>query len=174
MRRYILDLDDTLARTTEDLGGDPLRGIEGDPARIPYLTLVPGAVEFLETHKKSCILLTAGKKEDQDRKIEVLGIREYFKEIHIVPRPLDKLKKLEEIVGKLKRWRSTFNIIIIGDRLDVELSKGVQLGCITARIRIPGGRHSHEISIGSPITETPWMEAKDFNELMKKFPGLMC
>ncbi len=164
MRRFIVDLDDTLAWTTRDL--------QGDPNRIPQLTLVPGALQFLQTHKRRCILLTAGNESEQQQKIKVLGIRRCFKKIYVVPEPKDKLDKLEEIVKKLGSQTfpiKSYNIVVIGDRLDTEIRKGNEMGCVTVRVKIPGGRHSNEMALGAKH-EVPHFEVVDFDELIHYFP----
>src|SRR6185437_14220017 len=142
MRCFIVDLDDTLAYTTRDL--------QGDPKRIPLLEPVAGALKFLQLNHGKCILLTAGVEKDQRQKIEVLDIGDYFSEIHIVSRPEEKWGKLEKIIkatrGKMKYKFSRIDVIVIGDRLDIELRRGKQLGCVTVRIKVPGGRHSDELA----------------------------
>jgi FMN phosphatase YigB (HAD superfamily) len=162
MRRFIFDLDDTLANTTQDL--------QGDPARIPYLTLVPGALEFLRVHnkrgfRKKCILLTVGIAKDQQQKIDVLGIRNCFRKIYVVPKPEDKIAKLEQIVKKSNV--SHFNFTVIGDRLDIEIRKAKELGCVTVRIKIPGGRHSEELPLRP--SDHPDFEEKNFTDLMSQY-----
>jgi FMN phosphatase YigB (HAD superfamily) len=129
-------------------------------------------MEFLRTHQRRCILLTAGVKEEQEQKIKVLRIRRYFRKVHIVPRPEDKRHRLQEIVSELKSQAfgiSPYNVIVIGDRLDTEISKGNELGCITVRLRIPGGRHSNQMARGGPWHETPHFEVKNFEELLRHF-----
>jgi FMN phosphatase YigB (HAD superfamily) len=161
-RRFILDLDDTLGYTTRD--------IQGKPERIDKLQAVEGALEFLKVHWRSCILLTAGIEADQQRKIDVLGIRKCFKKIYIVRKPEEKPRKLEEIVRNLKNKSfgiSPFNVVVIGDRLDTELRTGKALKCVTVRIKIPGGRHSNELP-KEPLDVADF-EEKNFADLMQKF-----
>ncbi len=131
-----------------------------------------GALEFLRIHKRQCLLLTAGKHEEQQQKIDVLGMRRYFQKVYIVPRPEDKPQKLEAIVkglGSRVFKISPWNIIVIGDRLDTEISRGNELGCFTVRVKIPGGRHSGEMPLGARH-EVPHLEVEDFNELLSYFP----
>jgi FMN phosphatase YigB (HAD superfamily) len=156
---FVIDLDDTAGRTTEDL--------EGDPARIKFLTLVPGVVEFLTVHKKRCALVTAGIEKDQRAKIGVLGIGEYFEETYVVPEPKDKLPVLERIV-KSSKFGSPFNYVIVGDRPDIEIRKARELGALAVRVRIKGGRHSNKWP-ESPLDEAHF-EVRDFFELLKLFP----
>ncbi len=163
MKRIILDLDDSLGKTTECL--------QGDPRRIKHLRPVKGALRFLQKHGTTwispgrCILLTAGVKKEQNEKIKVLGMRKYFREIHIVSKPEDKSAKLEELVRH--QYYKPHEIVVIGDRLDTELRTGKRLGCVTVRMKIPSGRHSDKLP--QFPTDHADFEVKDFNELMEKY-----
>jgi len=165
---YLIDLDDTIANTSQDL--------KGDRERIPKLTLVPGALRFLKKNKHKSILLSAGNYGDQQDKIDVLGIRHCFKEIIIRPKPEDKLEVLEYLV---RRYREELlhgahldltQIVVVGDRLDIEIRQARRLGCMTVRMKIPGGRHSNEGAIMP--TDPAHYEVRDFVELMKEYPNL--
>jgi hypothetical protein len=57
--------------------------------------------------------------------------------------------------------------VVIGDRLDIEMRKGKELGCITVRIQIPGGKHSGELA--RYPTDQADFEEKNFVDLMEKY-----
>jgi FMN phosphatase YigB (HAD superfamily) len=101
----------------------------------------------------------------QQQKIDVLGIRNCFRKIYVVPKPEDKIAKLEQIVKKSNV--SHFNFTVIGDRLDIEIRKAKELGCVTVRIKIPGGRHSEELPLRP--SDHPDFEEKNFTDLMSQY-----
>ncbi|HEV8666487.1 MAG TPA: hypothetical protein VN665_01385 [Candidatus Paceibacterota bacterium] len=120
--------------------------------------------------------MTAGIEEDQRKKIKALDIESYFSDIYIVPTPEHKRQKLQEIVEAIRAkmiYRfSRIDIVIIGDRLDIEMRRGKELKCVTARIQIPGGIHSGDLP--KVPFDHPDFEAKDFNELMLNYPALFA
>jgi uncharacterized cofD-like protein len=126
----IVDLDDTLCLTTQC-------GLRENPKKLSTLTLAPGAVEFLE-HFDQVTLLTQGEEKWQQKKIDQLGLRKYFKQILIVPGPKEKLETL--IV--YKRFAKNGQLVVVGDRLDSEIYFGNKIGIPTIRVKHPSGRYS--------------------------------
>jgi FMN phosphatase YigB (HAD superfamily) len=157
-KKFIIDLDDTLSNTTRDL--------RGDIKLIDRLTLVDGAKEFLEQHLGRCILLSTGNSQDQQKKIDILGIREYFTEIVIVPKPGDKAYRFG---GLARRLSDRSDVVVIGDRLDIEIRLGNLLGCTTVRMLLPEGKRSH-IEPSAPSFEVPNFTVRDFTEVLRLFP----
>ena len=160
MRYVIIDLNDTLAYTNRDIGTDP--------EHIPQLKLVEGAMKFLQRHKWHSTLLTAGDRQEEEEKIEVLGIRRCFRQIVILPKPENKRLWLEEFVRNFPHDPS--HIVIVGDRLDVEIAKGNELGCTTVRVRLPSGAHYLQMPTGGP-QQVIHYTVRDFTELLSIFPN---
>jgi FMN phosphatase YigB (HAD superfamily) len=106
-----------------------------DPERIG---LVPGALEVLEDLRGRGIplhLVTFGVPEAQAKKIEVLGIREHFDSIHVVPL-LDGPDKTTVFAGLLaESGLEPDRVWVVGDRPPGEVRCGNALGMVTVRIR---------------------------------------
>jgi FMN phosphatase YigB (HAD superfamily) len=151
---FVIDLDDTLAHTTRDLGGDT--------NLISRLTLVQGAMEFLREHGRHSVLLSAGDPFLQHRKLKYLNIYEYFPRKVYLYKPESKTQALADIVAEA--GCSPSGIAVIGDRLDLEIAVGNKLGCTTVRVRLEGGKHSH---LEPGLLETPTYTVADFVELMQ-------
>ncbi len=152
---FILDLDDTLVHTSKDLRGNPLR--------LPYLTLVEGAKEFLDTYGTQSILLSAGFSELQYAKLHTVGVRESFKEVHIVLVPQDKAAVLKHLVyaaGVVPE-----DIVVVGDRIDMEIRAGNGFGCTTVRLQLPGAKYA-QLEPAEDL-EIPTHTVKNFVELMR-------
>jgi FMN phosphatase YigB (HAD superfamily) len=154
---FIVDLDNTLANTTRDL--------KGDPARLPHLTLAPGVREFLESHGKETVLLSAGVNEFQKKKLAVLNIEKAFREVVFVLLPQEKTET--EIFAQLIKKHKVLPTaaIVIGDRIDQEIKAGNSIGATTVRVCLPEGKYN-KLEPVSP-EEAPNHTVKDFFELMK-------
>ncbi len=131
----IFDLDDTLFDSTnqpEDMGKEWT------------LRFFAEFQEILESKDYLHILVTRGIKNKQNRKIDVLGIRKYFADIHIV----DSDERKHERFAGIKDAFSDAEIIVIGNRIDCEIRYGNLLGMKTIHIRhgkyenlVPKDRH---------------------------------
>lgn len=152
---FVLDLDDTLVNTTENLGGNPLL--------LPRLTLVPGVVEFLNTFGERSILLSAGFPELQHAKLHTVGIAGKFKEVHIVLLPQDKVHVLKQFVAVA--GVAPQDIVVVGDRIDMEIRAANGLGCTAVRLRLPKGKYA-SLEPAEDL-EVPAHTAQDFHELMQ-------
>ena len=156
--RFILDLDDTLAQTTRDM--------RGDESRIGELTLAPGAKEFLEFLKLRSefhALVTVGREEAQRAKIAHLNLS--FDDIAIVPKTDDPSMKRAAIEKLAGEGDTREQCVLVGDRLDRDISVGNALGLITVRMCLPEGRYS--LIEPQNESERPRYAVKDFFELMK-------
>jgi len=156
--RFILDLDDTLAQTTRDL--------EGDESRVKQLTLAPGAEEFLtllKTRGDFHALVTVGKEEVQQAKIEHLNLS--FDDIAIVPKTDDPALKRGAIAKLAGEGDLRQQCVLVGDRLDRDISVGNALGLITVRMCLPEGRYS-SIEPQNELERAAY-SVKDFFELME-------
>jgi len=155
IRLIIFDLDDTTARTTETL--------QGEPERLHHLVLAPGAQEFLEWYSGRKILLTMGSKPDQENKLEVLQIRPYFHEVVVAEFEVDKVLKLFKIVRE--SLLDPAQVAVIGDRVDLEIRWGNCLGCRTVRVKLPNGKYSSREPNPAILDEKAEYTVQDFFEL---------
>lgn len=116
----IFDLDDTLYDRSGSLTDD-LKGL----AEIkPF----PGVKELLQGTEHQKVLITKGKKELQEHKLDVLGIKDLFDQIIICDDCEDKRKAFGRFFGNKEVWA-------IGNRMDEELLFGQELGFKTVWLR---------------------------------------
>ncbi len=126
LKCYVWDLDDTLFDNTEQIG----TCTNDDP--LPKISPFSDAKEVLSipgTH----VLLTQGRHARQLEKLKRLKLKSYFKEMIICSKTIGKFEILKELKERYER------IIVIGDRVDREISYGNQLGMHT--IRKIGGKY---------------------------------
>lgn len=118
----IFDLDDTLFDSTNQ----PLETPNGWP-----LELFSGWQPILQVESYNNILVTMGEPELQNKKIDALGIRQYFSKIYIVDRNEDKATCFAEVIKEFPNQ----DIIVVGNRLDSEIRYGNQLGLKTIFVK---------------------------------------
>lgn len=118
----IFDLDDTLFDSTnqpKDTGGEwPIQVFDG------FHTILA-----LEDCRH--ILVTRGTDSLQNRKIDILGIRNYFSDIYIVDSDNQKHETFMEIQGVFP----DSEIVVIGNRIDCEIRYGNLLGLKTILVK---------------------------------------
>ncbi|MEN8149621.1 MAG: HAD family hydrolase [Planctomycetota bacterium] len=107
-------------------------------SRPEEIGLVPGALEVLDELRARgipLILVTFGVPEAQSRKVEVLGIRDRFEAVHIVPldEGPDKTAVFAEIVDG--NGCAPADVWVVGDRPPGEVKSGNLLGLTTIRVR---------------------------------------
>jgi FMN phosphatase YigB (HAD superfamily) len=156
--RWILDLDDTLANTTLNM--------QGDESRVSELTLAAGAKEFLALLKSRGdfhALVTVGREEVQKAKIGHLGL--VFDDIAIVPKGDNPSMKSEAIARLASEGGTEAPCVLVGDRLDRDISVGNSLGLTTVRMCLREGRYS--LIEPQNELEKPTHSVADFFELMK-------
>jgi len=125
----IWDLDDTLYHRHVQVGDDY--------SGIHDIVLFPDALPALNHADQIDILVTnETKKGTQDTKIDALGVREYFEEIHLVNDHGGKKDIFKNISES-----HTVPIYVIGDRIDNEIKYGNELGLKTILCR--RGKYSH-------------------------------
>lgn len=152
----IWDLDGTIARTHK---------LNGDPSRIDFLDLIDGIEEIFKEFaypRMKHVLLTQGIRFDQERKIEWLGIREWFQEIHICEPPFEKKGPCLQKVIENSQLPPDL-ILVVGDCVGNEIRLGNLHSCTTIRMRHEGGTHSDERPIAE--WEMPDFTVKDGVEL---------
>lgn len=121
-KTVIFDLDDTLF--------DRIGQLDETYANINNIRPFPETINVLQNQHFKKILLSCGKPETQNKKIDVLKIRSYFAEIHITSTQEEKKTILEQIAKRI----GTKNILVVGDRIDSEIRFGNMLGITTVRL----------------------------------------
>ncbi len=148
----LFDLDDTLFDCTRQLK----RETQGEDMKsiVPF----PGVKAFLSSFPGIKVLVTRETDKGlQNRKIDVLGVREFFDEILICSDNEGKKKLFRQVQ---KRFPAD-EIAVIGDRVDVEIRYAKELGMKAIRIR--QGKYGN-IAPSSPA-EIPDFEIENFAEL---------
>lgn len=153
---HIVDLDDTLCRTTHDL--------QGDHERLKHLMLYEDAVEYLHQEGVRRVLVTAGNMRDQLKKVDHLGISCYFEEILICHNPQDKKLLYEQIAVTSGIPRD--EIVVIGDRVDTDIRFGNESGLRTVRMHRADGKYFSMCP--KEDSEKPWLTVSTFTEMMMK------
>ncbi len=139
IRAYIFDLDNTLIDTRrkivlpvlKELGENrPIKKFN-DPAEdiikkyIDRLSLDAQTRNWLESLEGRKFLVTYGDEKRQRRKIEVLGLEQYFDKIIITQG--DKKEIFENILEE--EGLKPQDVLVIGDREESEIKAGRELGC---------------------------------------------
>jgi len=149
MHVAIWDLDDTLYHRHVQVGDDY--------SGTHDIVLFPDALPALTKPDQIDILVTKESREGvQGVKLDALGIRERFEEIHTVRRDEDKREVFASI-----RERFALPIYVIGDRVDSEILYGNELGMMT--ILCPRGKYLFR-KPGSEV-ERPDYTIRDLTEL---------
>jgi FMN phosphatase YigB (HAD superfamily) len=94
--------------------------------RSPYPTLVPGAADLLKWAYPlfSTVLLTTGDQEAELAKVDAAKIRNYFKQIKIVPaKGAEAIRALMAEMGFSPR-----NTWVLGSSLPVEINPAIEAG----------------------------------------------
>ncbi len=163
IRHLIFDLDDTLLDTTQ-----LLRPIAETPAfaeRIRHrLPLMPGAKENLETLKPKyhLYLLTLGHVQNQQQKINSLGIEGYFEKIYFADSAsaASKLGCFQKVREDIPGEGPTF--LSIGNRRWMDIREAKKCGMQTCLFKY--GEHQEE-SIDCP-EDRPDFEVFTHQELI--------
>jgi len=105
-----------------------------------FLVLFPDVLDTLrKLHQHySLALVTFGNKETQEKKIELLGLKDKFDHV-VITQNADKEEAFLEVIDELgiKQNRT----LCVGDRIDSEIKIANKLGMTT--VRMLHGRHAH-------------------------------
>jgi len=131
---------------------------------------VPPIKPFDETHQvlqtltKDCSLhlVTSGHPQTQKAKIEILDVESYFRSVRVIDpsRGENKRDVFREIKENEKAPRS--KCLVVGDRLDREISEGGQLGMCTCHVK--RGEFQHLIPLND--WETPNFTVTNLQDLI--------
>lgn len=101
-------------------------------ANFDELEIYPDVIDnFEELKNLKLFLVTDGSFKQQNKKIDVLKIRNYFDEIFINDRK-DKTEIFRNILYKFSL--SPKEVMVVGDRIDKEIRTGNELEMITVRV----------------------------------------
>lgn len=125
MKLCIFDLDDTLY--------DASFRLDEVTPNFAKMELFPDARAILENVSIPKVLVTHGKKELQEKKIKMLGIKKYFREIFIIGEGHEKHGVFKNILKKYK-IQEPLEVVVVGDRIDTEIRFGNMLGCTTVQL----------------------------------------
>src|SRR3989344_7084975 len=148
----IFDLDDTLYDTSDRL--------DGVTPNFETMKLYRGARSMLQSLRCDLVLVTFGDRRRQERKIDTLGVREYFKEVLICSKTEKKHDLFKNILKKY-RIKNPQEVFVIGDRIDSEIRYGKKLGCRTVHFK----RGKYSKLLPKDDKEVPDHTIKTFEEL---------
>lgn len=111
------------------------------------------------------VLLTRGSKDLQYSKLRQCDIEKFFSKIIVVSTSEEKLEALELI--KSEAIRANVGVVVVGDRIDVEIFYGNQLKLVTVRVRRPNAKYS--TAVPRVAGEYATYEVTSFHELLQLF-----
>jgi FMN phosphatase YigB (HAD superfamily) len=121
----IFDLDDTLYDCTNFF----LNGVKD--LTLDKLVPFEGVINFLQRNDSIKILVTKGDEVWQNKKIDTLGLRNFFNEIMICKTDNEKMVLFQKAKEKFPEE----TIWCIGNRIDSEIRYGNKLGFKTVLIK---------------------------------------
>ncbi len=140
----IFDLDDTLLDTTGIL--IPIARTLAFEKRIREpLPLLPGALENLQflAKKYDLALLTQGRTDAQQLKVQALGIASYFK-AQFFADPSRNESKAQMFLRIQKQWNiSSHEMLSIGNRRMTDIREAKKMGAQTCLFKY--GEHQNEV-----------------------------
>ena len=102
--------------------------------RLDNMKIFPGTLPALKELKGKfrLVLLSQGQPDSQNKRVDALGIRDYF-EFILTPMTGKKPEAFDEALGRLNLHPE--EIIVVGDRIDAEIKIANDLGMKTVRFR---------------------------------------
>lgn len=136
MKLWIFDLDDVIYDKSSQLG-EVYENLDS-------ITPFPDAHRVLQKLSGVKVLLTKSRDGEhiQNKKIELLKIRDYFDRIIVVCGDDEKKTVLESLLLKYK-VNNRKQVLVIGDRIDSEIRYGNLLGCTTVLFALPHGKYAN-------------------------------
>ena len=112
--------------------GRTVRSIEPFPETLPVLQSLSADIPLF--------LMTIGMPRTQQRKIDLLGVETYFREVILVDMATEtKRGALEALMERAKI--APERLVVVGDRIDREIEAGRLLGTWTVRVAHGEGKH---------------------------------
>tara|TARA_Y100000034_G_C6673233_1_gene295686 strand:- start:147 stop:620 length:474 start_codon:yes stop_codon:yes gene_type:complete len=148
----IFDLDNTLYDCSAQIPDNyTLKDVEG-------ISLFSGVREFLTNFPGKLVLVTHETDSGlQDKKIDMLKIRNLFDKIFICPNNEAKRDCFKQALDLFPNSKT----FVVGDRVDGEIKYGNELGCVTVRVKI--GKYKN-IAVKDKF-ENPDYEINRFEQL---------
>jgi len=145
----IFDLDDTLFLTSGV--------IKEDYSNLEEIKLFPGVKEFLEHNHHKIFLVTKGDKNIQEKKVNLLGIKDHFESIFYPLTDNHKITCFKKIIKQCPDNDSW----VIGNKITSEIRYGNQLGLKTVLLR----KGKYKTLKAKDDSEVPDYEIDEFTEL---------
>jgi len=145
----VFDLDDTLLLTSGV--------IKKDYSNLEQIKLFPGVKEFLINNHSQKILVTKGDKTIQEKKVNILGIKNYFEKIFFPLTDAHKITCFKKIIKQYPNNESW----VIGNKITSEICYGNQLGLKTVLLR----KGKYKTLKAKDDSEVPDYEIDKFTEL---------
>ena len=145
----IFDLDDTLLLTSGV--------IKEDYSNLEEIQLFPGVKEFLTTNNTKKFLVTKGDKEIQEKKVNLLGIKDDFEKIFFPLTDAHKITCFKKIIKQYPNNESW----VIGNKITSEIKFGNELGLKTVILK----KGKYKTLKAKDDSEVPDYEIEEFTEL---------
>jgi putative hydrolase of the HAD superfamily len=145
----IFDLDDTLLLTSGV--------IKEDYSNLEEIQLFPGVKEFLTTNNTKKFLVTKGDKEIQEKKVNLLGIKDDFEKIFFPLTDAHKITCFKKIIKQYPNNESW----VIGNKITSEIKFGNELGLKTVLLK----KGKYKTLKAKDDSEVPDYEIEEFTEL---------
>ncbi len=127
--------------------------------------LFPDTMDSINELRKigyKLFLVTFGKREIQEKKINILGLESTFDEIIITENPQGKENCFKEILAKNSLVPE--QVLCVGDKIKDEIEVGKRLGMSTALMK--HGRHYHFYK-SEIIDEDPYLHITKISDLLE-------
>lgn len=147
----IFDLDDTLYLCSGV--------VKVDYSNLEEIKPFLGVKEFLTNNTSKKVLVTKGNPELQQKKITILGIKDFFEEIFYPLREEDKTACFREIINKYPHFKSW----VVGNKITAEIRSGKELGLKTVLIK----QGKYKTLKAKDHFEIPDYEIEEFTELAR-------
>ncbi len=145
----IFDLDDTLYLCSGV--------VKADYSNLEEIKPFPGVKEFLTKNTSQKVLVTKGNPETQQKKIAILGIKDFFEEIFYPLTEDNKTICFSEIIQKYPHH----DCWVIGNKITAEIRSGKMLGLRTVLIK----QGKYKTLKAKDSFEIPEYEIEEFYQL---------
>jgi putative hydrolase of the HAD superfamily len=145
----VFDLDDTLFLCSGV--------IKEDYSNLEEIKLFPGVKEFLITNNTKKFLVTKGDKEIQEKKVNLLGIKDDFEKIFFPLTDAHKITCFKKIIKQYPNNESW----VIGNKITSEIKFGNELGLKTVILK----KGKYKTLKAKDDSEVPDYEIEEFTEL---------
>ncbi|OHB88043.1 MAG: hypothetical protein A3D89_00280 [Planctomycetes bacterium RIFCSPHIGHO2_02_FULL_52_58] len=136
-----------------------------DLSQIRLFPNVPPTLQALRGRGLKIFLVTSGNLEEQEAKLNQLGLRPLLDEVMIVKRDGEGKAKGDCFQRLMKKYHLTpKEVMCVGDRIEDELAAAAALGMTTAMLR--HGQHYERFASSSQKEMEPDFFIKNIGELL--------